>query len=220
MAVESKRVRTFRFEIAKCIPKFPNNRASLEALKSKSLGALLVDYTNWCIRYVAPRPRALTVEKTACADPRWRIFSKDIDRLLQKVENGEDLTPFLSLLPHTRGFTPASATPGPDIDRWADKDMLLNVMGYHHFHLDAAPNNNKRSDIVVFAHITRDRFTVVGVFDHSVFANTELNASMTAERERLWTIFDEISTSGAPPESMVAQAMITTSGHSLYAIQL
>jgi hypothetical protein len=70
------------------------------------------------------------------------------------------------------------------VDRWADKDMLLNVMGYHHFHFDAAPHNRVRSDDVLFAHVTRETFTVIGIFDHAVF-EVDPAKPMMAERNRL-----------------------------------
>lgn len=211
---ESKRVETFRLEIAKKIPKFPNNRASLKELQSKSLGALLIDYGNWAIRYIAPRPRAVVVESTASADSRWQTLAPEIQSLLEKVKSGADLTPHLSLQPHTRGFTPPAAEPGLDFDRWADKDMLLNVMRYHHLHFDAAPGNGMRSDDVLFARVTRNEFTVVGIFNHTVFEQTQPNAAMTAERDRLWQIFDERSSGGHAPGVVIVQTVITLSGHS------
>jgi hypothetical protein len=50
----------------------------------------LIDYANWAIRYVAPRPRKVIVEQTASIDPRWGSLKKDIDSFLEKVERGED----------------------------------------------------------------------------------------------------------------------------------
>ena len=213
---ESKRVKAFRIEIVKAIPKFPNDRASLQALQAKSLGSLLIDYANWMIRYIAPRPRTVVVESTASSDPRWQLFEADIHILLERVRMGDDLTPHLSLQPHTRGFTPATSIQGVNIDRWADKDMLLNVMGYHHLHLDAAPTKERRSDEVIFAHVTRETFTVVGIFNHTVFKDTRPSMIMTPERERLWAIFDQRSSRGFTPGTMVMNTSITTSGHSTY----
>jgi hypothetical protein len=217
---ETKRITAFRLAIAKQIPKFPNNKASLQALETKPLGSLLIDYANWAIRYIAPRSRTVVVEQSASKDPRWQSLGAYIEALLKKAEHGDDLTPHLSLQPHTRGFTPAASAPGPNVDRWADKDMLLNVMGYHHLHLDAAPSNQKRSDDVLFAHITRDLFTVVGIFNHTVFDATQPNAAMTAERDRLWQIFDERSTRGIAPGQIVIAPLIALSGHSQYLTQL
>jgi hypothetical protein len=216
--VESKRVRAFRLGLIKLIPKFPNNKASAQSLEEKSLGSLLIDYANWAIRYVAPRPRKVIVEMTASIDPRWVSLKKDVDAFLQKVERGEDLTPYLSPKPRTRGYTPAASTSGPDVDRWADKDMLLNVMGYHHFHpsMTVEPAGFAQPiKEVLFAHVTRDEFTVVGVFDHSVF-KSEPGQSLTPERERLWQIFDERLTRHAPHGSVVAAPPIARSGHSVY----
>jgi hypothetical protein len=58
--VESARVKAFRLGLAKQIPKFPNDRESLQVLQAKSLGALLIDYANWAIRYVARVPDRLS----------------------------------------------------------------------------------------------------------------------------------------------------------------
>lgn len=212
---ETSRVRLFRTSLAKQIPKFPNNKASLQALQAKSLGSLLVDYMNWAIRYIAPRPRRVVVESTAANDQRWSSSHADIRELLRKVEVGDDLTPHVSRQPHTRGFTPAASAQGPNANRWVDKDMLLNAMGYHHLHLDAAPTRGMRSDDMVFAQVTRDIFTVVGIFDHSVFEKTAPITAMTAERERLWEIFDERTRRGVPVGTVVAPPPITTSGHPL-----
>jgi hypothetical protein len=143
----------------------------------------------------------------------------DIEPLLTKVRQGDDLTPHLSLQPRTRGFTPGASGTGPGVDRWADKDILLNVMGYHHLHFDALLHNQIRSDDVLFAHITRDTFTAVGVFDHTVFEPPDPARPMTKERNRLWKIFSERTTRGAPVGATVLQSMIATSGHPVQLVQ-
>jgi hypothetical protein len=215
-ATESKRIKAFRIDLAKQIPKFPNNKASLRVLQAKALGPLLIDYANWKIRYVPPRPRVVVLEPSATNDLRWQSLSSDIQALLSKVEHGDDLTSHLSRAPHTRGFTPATSGVGSRVDRWADKDMLLNVMGYHHFHLEAFP---MRSDDVLFAHVTRETFTVVGIFNHTVFEFSDPTV-MTAERDRLWHIFGERTTRGAPTGTTVVASLVTLSGHSIYFVNL
>ena len=217
---EPQRIKAFRLNLAKEIPKFPNDKATLQVLEAKSLGEVLIAYANWAIRYIAPRSRKVVAEPTASSDPRWLSFKADIQALLNKVVNGDDLLPHLSLQPHTRGFTPTLSAPPPDADRWADKDMLLNVMGYHHLHFDAAPTNQMRSDDMLFAHVTRDMFTVVGIFNHAVFEPTQPKEAMTAERNRLWEIFDNRSTRGLSPGTVYIPSMITTSGHSLHFVML
>lgn len=217
---ESKRITAFRRSVVKEIPKFPNDKATLAVLEQKPLASLLIDYANWAIRYIAPRPRAVLIEQTASNDPRWKGHEAEIQILLNKAVGGDDLTPHLSLQPHTRGFTPASAGTGSDVDRWADKDFLLNVMGFHHLHLDAAPSNQMRSDNVLFVRVNRDTFTVAGIFNHSVFEATQIGSSMTVERERLWEIFDEHTMRGHPPGTVVVTSPIANSGHPIYIVQL
>jgi hypothetical protein len=219
---ETKRIEAMRLGLAKQIPKFPTGKASKRSLEGKSLGPLLIDYTNWAIRYVAPRPRKVIVEPTASTDSRWKALQKDINPFLEKVKLGEDLTPHLSHWPHRRGYTPAASAQGPDVDRWADKDMLLNVMGYHHLHTSTTidPGGFERlSNEILFAHVTREEFTVVGIFDHSVFKN-EPGQPLTPERERLWQIYDERLTRHVSPGSVVVASPIMQSGHSMHSVQL
>jgi hypothetical protein len=221
---ESKRVKTFRLKIAKEIPKFPNDKNTLKSLERESLTTLLVHYTNWAIRYVSSRPRAVHVESTASSDSRWPTLRTEIESFLEKVKKGDDLTPHLSLDPHTRGYTPALSVKGGQIDRWADKDFLLIVMGYHHFHLGLTIETKglvTRTNDLLFAKVSRHDFTVMAIFDHSVFDMSRTpNGDITKERERLWAIFDAYSTRGLPPGSVYIPAMITTSGHSLHLVRL
>jgi len=206
--------------VAREIPRLPNNKESLVAFEGMSLGSVLIHYTNWAIRYVAPRARKVEVEPVAANDHRWSARQTEITAFLDKVKRGEDLTPHLSLEPHTKGYTPSTTA----ADRWADKDFLLNVMGYHHFHLGAsleAKGHVKRTDDLIFARVARDSFTVVAIFDHSVFDMERTpSGDMNPERTRLWQVFDEHSARGLPPGSVYIPAMITTSGHSLHLVRL
>lgn len=222
--IESKRVKTFRMGIAKAIPKFPNNRATLETLEACSLASLLIHYNNWAIRYVSTRPRTISIESTASSDSRWSGLRSQISSFLEKVKNGEDLIPHLSLEPHTRGYSPASAIRGPETDKWADKDFLLNVMGYHHFHLGTTGQPDGfavRTDDLLFARLSRKHLTVIAIFDHTVFKQTSNpTESMTNERERLWTVFDEHASREVAPDMVFIPSVITTSGHSLHLVRL
>ena len=217
--VESKRVKKFRAEIVKAIPRVPNNRESLHALQGKSLTDLLVIYTNWQIRFVGQRQREVVIEDSAKKDTRWNLLNEQIASFLNKVKNGDDLTLFLSLQARKRGFSLSTDNPDSNTDSWDDKDFLLNVMGYHHFHLgemrEGMPHAD-RTDDVLFAAVSKDTFTVLAILNHSVFEQPEDHSeSLTRDREFLWSIFDERSTRGAMPGSIVIPSMVATSGHSL-----
>ena len=132
-------------------------------MKQKQLPELLIDYLNWRSRYVGQRPRTVTVEPVAMADPRWWKHAAAIQSFIDKVAQGDDLTPHLSIQPHKHGYAPAARTLGATTeDRWSDKDFVLNIMGYHHFHLGTTMQRRghvDRSDDLIFAsqHLQGDR---------------------------------------------------------------
>jgi hypothetical protein len=216
-AAEPPRIKKFRRELIKVIPRVPNNRASLLHMQQKHLTDLLIDYVNWRSRYIGQHPRTVSIEAAAQADPRWSAHAAAIADFLDKVRRGDDLTPHLSIEPHTRGYAPAARAPGatPE-DRWSDKDLLLNVMGYHHFHLGTALEKRghaTRTDDLIFAEVSRDTFRVIAIFDHDVFNQN------SAERMRLWALHESIIFRGVPPGSAVVMGNIATSGHSVHAVR-
>ncbi len=217
IAIEPPRIKKFRRELIKVIPRVPNNRASMLHMQQKHLTDLLIDYVNWRSRYIGQRPRTVSIEPAAQADPRWSAHAVAIADFLDKVRRGDDLTPHLSIEPHTRGYAPASRAAGaPPVDRWSDKDFLLNVMGYHHFHLGTKVQKRghvDRTDDLIFAEVHRDTFNVNTVFGHDVF---DPNA---AQRHRLWTVHDQVAYRGVPPGSVVVPAMIATSGHTVHVVR-
>lgn len=218
---ESPRVRKFRLSVAKAIPKFPNDRATLELLEAKSLGSLLIDYANWAYRLIPPRPRSVVIEPSLTSDRRWKKLATSTQALLQLATAGDDLNPRLSEKAFRRGFTPATSQSGPDVDKWKDKDFLLNVMGYHHLHLSPVIERSglaKRTNDVLFAQVTRDKFQAIGFFDHSVFERTDaVSQVMTDERNRLWEIYE---TRGRIPGAFYVMGPIATSGHAIQHVRL
>ena len=115
---ESPRIRKLRREITKAIPKFPNDRATLKLLEEKSLGSLLIDYTNWASRLIPPRPRSIVIEPTLTADSRWKSLAADTKILLDLAKAGDYLNPHLSEKTFHRGFTPTANQTGLAVNRW------------------------------------------------------------------------------------------------------
>jgi hypothetical protein len=198
-AKDSKRIKAFRSELIAAVPRFPNDKASLQAMESMTLTDLLIIYIGWRLRHVGVRPRKVTGRSSLTGDPRAAALKPNIDAFIAAVEAGTDLTPYLSLLPRTRGYTPAAATKGAVT--WADKDFLLNVMGLHHFHLGLtmeAAGHAARTDELLFASVTRDEFEILGLFDHDAFEHED-NGTMTPERVKIWTAYEARETTGTLP---------------------
>lgn len=218
-ATESKRVKKLRSEIISAIPRVPNDRDSLTALQNKRLTDLLIVFINWQLRFIGQWERRVIIEDSAKNDSRWNSLSEQIGTFLDKVRSGEDLTPFLSLKARKRGFSLSADNLCSGEDSWDDKDFILNVMGYHHFHLgeiQPGVTHSDRTNDVLFARVTRDTFTVLAILNHTVFKTPDNpSESLTQDREFLWSIFDERSMRGTLPGSVVVPSMIATSGHSL-----
>lgn len=216
---ESKRIKKFRVEIIKAIPKFPNNRETKEKLEGMPLATLLIHYLNWITRYISIKSRKIIIEPTVTVDPRWMSRKEQIKKFLDRVRAGENLTSYLSIQPNSKGYSPETSQTGLGVDRWADKDFLLNVMGFHHFHLGERlefAGHVERTDDVLFAQVSREYFRAIGIFDHSVFEPK--GEEMSEERKRLWKIFDEHTTQGVPAGSVAVSSLIATSGHPIHVV--
>jgi hypothetical protein len=201
----SKRIKALRRELIKAIPRFPNDKASLQAIKAKDLTDLLITYVGWRLRYVAPRQRTVTGQGRLASDPRAAVLQSNIDAFIKAVQAGDDLTPYLSLLPHTQGYTPAADPGAPKGSSWADKDFLLNVMGLHHFHLGLlkeAKGHMARTNEVLFASVTRTNLDILGLFDHAAFEN-DVSGAMTPERQKLWAVYEDLQRRAALPGQLL-----------------
>lgn len=184
------RIKTFRENIIKSIPCFPNDRATRGVLEGKHLTDLLIAFIAWRLRHVRQARRTVSGRGELANDPRAAGLMLNLDAFLKAVEDGEDLTPYLSLGAVKEGYTPAAEGSGPE-KSWADKDFLLNIMGLHHFHLGLtkeAKGHAARTNEVLFASVTRNTFEIIGLFDHDAFERRD-DGTMTPERDRLWSIY-------------------------------
>lgn len=213
---DSARVAKLKRKLVKCIPRFPNNKASLAHMQKKGLGELLIDYCNWRARYVGIRPRSVIIPTELYNAKSWVSSASAINAFLKSVEEGDDLTPNLSLKPHTKGYAlNARRKRATSEEKWSDKDFLLAMMGYHHFHLgdiDLIHRHAGRTNELIFAKVDRDQFAVVDIFDHSVF---EMGS---AENTRLCEIHDQVVSTNREPNAVYVGAAVATSGHSLHVV--
>jgi hypothetical protein len=188
----SKRIKALQRELIAQVPRFPNDKASLKAMQAKSLTDLLIIFIAWRLRHVGIRARMVTGRSDLAGDPRATALAANIDAFQKVVEDGGDLTPYLSIEPRTKGYSPAAEGKGPDKDSWADKDLLLNVMGLHHFHLGLtieAAGHAARTNELLFASVTRDTLDIIGLFDHAAFEH-EVDGTLTSERQKLWSAYE------------------------------
>jgi hypothetical protein len=212
----SNRISRLQSNLIRAIPRLPNNRETQKLLEQKSLGEILIIYLNWVSRLVPARRRKVIIEPALTADKKWKSLSPNVKYLLEKVRQAQNLTPHLSLQAYRQGYCPFGEREDGSKDSWADKDFLLNVMGYHHFHLGMSyerAGHAKRTNDVLFAEVDRDVFSAVGFFNHSVFEESRDSLAMAEGRKKLWAIFESRSARGVPPGAMYVPYLIATSGH-------
>ncbi|MEZ8051040.1 hypothetical protein [Vibrio sp. 1F169] len=208
---ESKTIRKFKNELIKTMPYFPNIKEVKEELESQSLSSVLFHYLNWAARLIPTRRRKVSIKPYLTMDSRWAECERDVFNILTKASLGQDLTDHLSNNVLSKGYTPKEYILRKN-DAWLDKDQILNTKGFYHLHLEAGKSN--KGNIVLFVQVTREEFTAVALFDHSVF---ELGSpELSPERERMWRIHDDIISADLPLGSAYMSHPITTSGHPIF----
>lgn len=220
---ESKRLLKLKKELIKNLPFYPNDRETLKELEAQNISNVMIHYLHWQTRQVPARERRVQIAPELTSDKRWKSLKANIKPLLDKVRDGEDLTPHLSKRAHKNGYTPTERIRTGEVDSWEDKDQILNTKGFHHFHLDMTIQNSglsKRTDDVLFAFVERDKFHAIAIFDHSVFESADKTGLMNKERARMWGIHEKYTTIGMDPGSVYISNMIMTSGHPMYLIRM
>ena len=198
---QSSRFQVFRNDLIQNIPRIPNNKESFDALKSEKPTDLLIIYMCWRLRHIGIRPRMVIGASSLDSHPCTAALRPNISAFIRAVETGADLSPYLSRRAHRRGYV---FEDNPEMESDAnrvDRDLLLNVMGFHHVHLGLYRQPNglmKRTKIVMFASVTRNTFEILGLFNHEVF-KWETDDKMSSERERLWSIFNEYQVKNTLP---------------------
>ena len=198
------------------MPRWPNDRAARDAVEGYHLNKVMIAFLNWRSRHVPARPRSVQIERAVLSDPRWISHSQAVHRIAEKARKGEDLTPHLSLLPQKIGVAPLARGPGSTSEqRWADKDFLLTTTGFHHFHLGVRlepKGHAERTDDLLVAEVTRDRFVAVSLTTHGVF---DMGSD---ERRRINRICEAHSASMIEPGTAYMRPPIMSSGHTMQVV--
>lgn len=209
---ESPRIKNLRNKIICEIPFFPNTKETQEELISKPFEEVLLAYLNWKSRIIPIRHRKTTLPASVTTHKKWCTYKESIRSILKKADLGMDLNPFLSEKVNKRGYESDKLFNKENI--WNDKDQILNLHHYHHFHLDMNIKDNlmsERSEYLLFAEITRNKFTAIGIFDHSIFDEVLPNY-ISSERKRFLDIHYQRVIKHSSSQ-FVTSSQITASGH-------
>jgi hypothetical protein len=194
------RAKVFQRLLISRIPRSPNTRESLTELEGKGIVGITIAYLNLLNRLLPVRPRQISYEPAAQSKIANSPLRQAVEILVQKVRNGDDLAPHLSLRTRSKGFTSRNKD---------DRDMVLNNLYLHHFHIGTT-TKDFRSNELVFAHVTDDNFHIIALID-----NHEAFKMGTPERRDLFAAHDKWVSRGLPVGTAYLTGNVTTDGHSI-----
>jgi hypothetical protein len=159
----SPRIHAFHETLVAAIPCQPES--AHDALRKMSTPELLIRYLNWADRYVAPRPRRVVTWEGFVRHGTAKLHRKAVYGLAEKIQAGDDLTPFLSKKIRRFGYViPKDDKQKPRSVEWRDKDYALNAYDTHHLHL-----NKNRTRSLLYVSFSRSDALFVMVGDHDSF---------------------------------------------------
>lgn len=204
----SPRIQAFRDDIIKILPRAPNNRISLEALRIMPTRRLILAFLTWRMRLIPAKLRTVKCWSGGVTPWQFRSERPKIQSLLEKVVAGEDLTPHLSDLVNKKGIVLGGGASA--MHHRQDIDMVLTRHGLHHFHVGVVgPGNPKgRSGRLVFAEVLDDEFRIIAISDHRAFKQG------SAEQIRFDGICHAYMENDVPPGQAFMPNPVMTSGHS------
>jgi hypothetical protein len=164
-APEPSRIATLRSEIVAAIPCIAKHedeaRQELEALR---LDDLLHAYLKWAYRFVPREPREVTFASNFWEADVAKSHGGEILAMARRIEEGQDLSRYLSPLLLRRGYVPRRVREqAPHHEkRWRDKDFILNALGLHHLHISNGAKEHGRfhGDELAFVEFTRLNSTI------------------------------------------------------------
>jgi hypothetical protein len=198
------RIQAFREEIIKTLPRAPNTRDSLEALRAMPSHGLILAFVTWRMRFIPARPRLVRFWSGGALPFQFRTVKPRLQPFLEKVASGKDLTPYLSDLVNRRGIVLSGA-------KRQDIDMVLTRQGLHHFHVGTASSANPkgRSGTLIFAEVLETEFRVVAISDHRAFVLG------SPEQQRFFRICTAYMAKDVPPGQGFMANPVMASGHSM-----
>lgn len=203
-----RRVLAFREEMIGLLPRAPNNRTSLEALRAMPTRALILAFITWRMRLIPTKPRIVRFWSGGVTPVQAQAWRQKLQSFLLKVAAGKDLTPNLSDLVMKKGVILPGASPA---DQGKDIDMVLTREGLHHFHIGFPSSSNPRgrSGTLLFAEVLDREFRIVAISDHQVFQPG------STERLQFFEICRSYMAKDIRPGQAFMANPVMSSGHSL-----
>jgi hypothetical protein len=148
----------------------------LTTLRSKHPSALLALYYNWCNRMISAHPRKVMRSEAFNQNPALVERSKAIGRIIVEIDQGTDLTKYLSRRVRVGFELPKNSTK-KKLAKLQYLDLLLNEWRIHHLHLASTVGADgfvKRDGPLLFAMFLPDKAYLLDIGNHDSFADERL----------------------------------------------
>jgi hypothetical protein len=146
------------------------------ALKSKHPGELLVLFYNWRTRLIPAHPRHVARSDAFDKNPIVAQRRDVIAAIIRDIEQGNDLTRYLSRRVLT-GFELPPSSARKRLNRRPHLDLLLNEWRIHHLHLTTTVEADgfvERDDPLLFAMFMPSEAYLLDIATHDSFADDQL----------------------------------------------
>jgi hypothetical protein len=158
------------------LPYDRDNPDVIAALRALAPGQLLVTYINWQSRLISASPRRVVRSPIFDKNPATLERSTAIKKIVKDIEQGRDLTKYLS-----RGVKIGFALPpNPNkkqLNRRQELDLLLNDWGIHHLHISTTVEADgfvERDGPLIFAAFKEQTAYLIDVMSHRDWTNEHL----------------------------------------------
>lgn len=134
---------------------------------------LLITYSTWIGRLIPSVPRTVHQSREMLASVNATERAGDLEVLLGKIRDGNDLRPHLSKRVAT-AYVPEALAAGKGHHQRADRDVLLAAWGLHHLHLSSDMESNGKwvtrgNDLLIVAFGTSSAY-LIGIYPHGSWA--------------------------------------------------
>ena len=146
-------------------------------LAAMDIANLLITDSTWIGRLIPSVPRTVHQSREMLASAKATEHADELQALLTKVRNGDDLRPHLSKRAAT-AYVPQAKAAGKGNQQRPDRDVLLAAWGLHHLHLSSDLESNGKwvkrgNDLLIGAFGSRDAY-LIGIYPHGSWALREL----------------------------------------------
>lgn len=166
--------------VAECVlAALPYNRSDanvVNALNSKHPGELLAFYYNWRTRLISAHPRKVMRSDSFDKNPIVAQRSDVVAVIVKDIEQGNDLTKYLSRRVQT-GFGLPLNPAKKKLNSLPHLDLLLNEWRIQHLHLTTTVEADgfvERDDPLLFAMFMLGKAYLLDIGTHGTFADDQL----------------------------------------------